>query len=148
MMYALNEDIIHGAPNAGSVSPYIVEFTSMLERCYNYGHTGSAKVIIRRLMDTFWLSLGIKHDGFPCLSPIFRPLLLGTTLSGLEKRLGSSWPSEVATKEPLFASSKAQIFAYGKTHWIVSIFSLQHRHDHSDVQHRSITVTSFSCYMP
>lgn len=91
----------------------------MLERCYNYCHTGSGKVVIRKLMDTFWLSLGIKHDGFPCLSPEFRLLLTSPSLSFVEYRLGSAWPSDTETLSPLFASSKAQIFAYGKKHWEV-----------------------------
>lgn len=125
-LYDLNKLIIHGG--AGHVSPYIVELISMLERAYNFGHTGSCKVIIRSLMDAFWLSLGIKHDGFPCLNARLRAMLSETNLDRIVEMLCNVWPSDPETKEPVCASSKAQIYAYGAAHWAVSLYSLDIRH--------------------
>ena len=41
----------------------------MLERALNFAHTGNTRVLSRRLMDHFWLSMGIVYDGVPSISP-------------------------------------------------------------------------------
>lgn len=104
------------------MSPFYVEMVSILERTFNFAHTGSSKVLIRSLMDGLWISQGIITDGYPA----FHPRLAGVlTLNGYQPALDtiqSIWPRH-RLGDPMEASKCAQIYSYGTEQWGVSVDS-------------------------
>lgn len=99
---------------------------SMLERTLNFAHTGSGKVLSRKLMLPFFLSLGILHDGAPCLNKAFL-----SYKSLFEKRQviinSSFWPrTPKPNKRPIMGSLRVQELTYGKLHSQVSLFPFHH----------------------
>ncbi|KAI0069402.1 hypothetical protein K474DRAFT_1714289 [Panus rudis PR-1116 ss-1] len=50
-------------------SGYIVELIAVLERAYNFSHTGHAKVISVGLMNALWCGKSLIKLGTPCLNP-------------------------------------------------------------------------------
>ena len=100
------------------VSPYMVEFISVLERTLNYAHTGNTGCIATTLMNPLWVGMSLIEHG----SPTFRDIVdLGT--SGDGGRVGvpeNLWPRHSITKMPLTASKRSQILTYGAIHWEVS----------------------------
>jgi hypothetical protein len=103
--------------NPTQVSPFLTEFMAIIERSYNFAHTGSAKVVVRKLMDQTWLSLGLKHDSFPTLSPTFARLLTpGTNMSS---HLARIWPVDTKTGEPMTSSGRSHKLNFGLDSWEV-----------------------------
>ncbi|KAF8422582.1 hypothetical protein L210DRAFT_931249 [Boletus edulis BED1] len=94
---------------------YVIEMVAMLERVLNFGHTGNAQVLVKRLMDRAWLSLGLLMDGFPCISPDFIAYeTLGTkTVIPVKNK----WPVDPCTRRPLTASKRVQQLTYGDLHY-------------------------------
>ncbi|KAF8122097.1 hypothetical protein EV363DRAFT_1405218 [Boletus edulis] len=97
------------------VDPFELETIAMLERALNYAHTGSARVLTRRLMDRAWLSLSVMQDGLPCISNSF--IQAGSLSSGLISIWREKWPVHPVTRMPLTASQRSQELTYGKPHF-------------------------------
>ena len=100
------------------VSPYVIEIVAMLERVLNFAHTGNAQVLVKKLMDPAWLSLGCLLDGFPCISPNFvehQSLGTNSVLPVITK-----WPINNQTHRALTASKRVQQLTYGDVHYEVS----------------------------
>ncbi|KIJ58123.1 hypothetical protein HYDPIDRAFT_171398 [Hydnomerulius pinastri MD-312] len=111
------------------VSPYDVEFMAMLERALNYGHTGSGKVLSRKLMDRAFMSLGIVHDGFPCINKTY--LSFGDLSVRKVSVNAAQWPLNSATMQPLTCSKRAQQLTYDEKHYQVispSISTMANQH--------------------
>lgn len=100
------------------VDPVELETVAMLERALNYAHTGSARVLTKRLMDRAWLSLSVVNDGLPCISNSF--IQAGSLSSGLVTVRRDKWPVHPITRIPLTASQRSQELTYGKAHFAVS----------------------------
>ncbi|KAI5995892.1 hypothetical protein EDD15DRAFT_2195367 [Pisolithus albus] len=99
------------------MDPCTIEFVSMLERTLNYAHTGNAAVLCKRLMDRTWLSLGLIHDGFPCLSNAF--IAHGSLTNGQLTVRADGWPTDPSTHRPLTSSRRCQELTYGSDHYKV-----------------------------
>ncbi|KAG9311945.1 hypothetical protein JVU11DRAFT_8206 [Chiua virens] len=98
-----------------AIDPSVVEMVAMLERALNYAHTGSARVLTRKLMDRSWLSLSVIKDGLPSISPKFithASLSTGLIMIELDK-----WPVDKATSRPLTASRRTQELTWGLDHY-------------------------------
>jgi len=107
--------LIHGF----TPDPCVIETIAMLERSLNYGHTGSARVLTRKIMDRAWLSMSVIHDGLPCISPMFiRPASLSTGLITVQS---DKWPVDRSSHRPLTASKRTQEITWGESHYQVSI---------------------------
>lgn len=96
------------------VEPYWVEILSLFDRVTNFAHTGNPNVLMRGLMRSTWLSLGILETGYPSLWP------------GIERPVGSSlvvrsllWPCDDEGR-PRMSSLNAQEIVYGPRHAEVS----------------------------
>jgi hypothetical protein len=103
--------------NITQVSPFLTEFMAIIERSYNFAHTGSAKVVVRKLMDQTWLSLGLKHDSFPALSPTFARML--TPDANMSAHLARIWPLDSKTGEPMTTSGRSHKLNFGLESWEV-----------------------------
>ncbi|KAF8427113.1 hypothetical protein L210DRAFT_865517 [Boletus edulis BED1] len=102
-----------------TVNPYHIEFMSMLERSLNYAHTGSGKVVSRKLMLPYFMSLGILHDGIPCLN---KRLVAFTDLMSNKLVVDTNfWPRIPHNRHPLMGSNRVQELTYGKPHMHQSI---------------------------
>lgn len=102
---------------ANAPSPQYVELIAVLERAYNFAHTGAAKVIVRGLMNRLWIGRAIV-DG---LMPFFLPALKFIGPDLLQPELSMSvWPIDKKTNRPLVASKRAQELTYGSQHFMVS----------------------------
>lgn len=103
------------APN-----PYHIELMAICERVYNYGCTGNARVLPKKLMDKTWTSLALVEQGFPMLWP-------GLSFGADSKSPivhDADWPVHPVTRYPLVASQRVQEFNFGKSQWEVSSFSV------------------------
>lgn len=109
-----NSEIVLGT----DVSPYDIEFMAMLERTLNYGHTGSGRVLSRRLMDRAFMSLGIVHDGFPCINSSY--ISFGDLSLKKVSVNTAQWPMNTSTMRPLTCSKRAQELTYDEKHYQVS----------------------------
>ncbi|KAG2029409.1 hypothetical protein BDR03DRAFT_1018433 [Suillus americanus] len=97
------------------LDPCVIEVMSMLERALNYAHTGNAQVLCRRLMDRAWISLGLIHDGLPCISDAFisnASLVINKVVIRQDE-----WPVDRQTRRPLTSSRRSQELTYGKDHY-------------------------------
>ncbi|KAG2737670.1 hypothetical protein P692DRAFT_20883334, partial [Suillus brevipes Sb2] len=99
------------------LEPCVIEVMSMLERALNYAHTGNARVLCRRLMDRAWMSLGLIHDGLPCISDTFISSASLITASSKVVIRQDGWPVDQQTRRPLTSSRRSQQFTYGKDHY-------------------------------
>ncbi|EPQ50156.1 hypothetical protein GLOTRDRAFT_97197 [Gloeophyllum trabeum ATCC 11539] len=92
---------------------YYIELMSVLERALNFCHTGSVRVIERRLMTALWTGLALVKDGPPCLNPLLISLSLGdrTAITFSHDR----WPTQDLF--PALASGRAQSLTYGNAHF-------------------------------
>lgn len=99
------------------IDPYHVEFMAMLERTLNYAHTGSGKVITRKVMTPSFLAQSLVHDGFLCLNKRIVSFPELTTKSLL--LLDNTWWART-DKRPLMASLRVQELTFGKLHARVS----------------------------
>jgi hypothetical protein len=104
--------------NLSQVSPFLTEFMAIIERCFNFAHTGSGKVLVRSVMDQTWLSLGLKHDSFPVLSPAFTPLF--NPQAKMARHLAKIWPLRPNSRQPITTSNRAHTLTYGFDSWLVS----------------------------
>ncbi|KAI6008094.1 hypothetical protein BKA83DRAFT_4506125 [Pisolithus microcarpus] len=105
------------AGNQRMMDACTIEVMSMLERTLNYGHTGNAAVLTKRLMDRAWLSLGLINDGFPVLSDMF--IAHGALQQGDIMVRRQSWPVEAETCRPMTSSKRSQQLTYGEAHYEV-----------------------------
>ncbi|KAG9308132.1 hypothetical protein JVU11DRAFT_12486 [Chiua virens] len=97
-----------------AIDPYHVEFMSMLERCLNYAHTGSGKVLCKKLMLPHYMCLGIIHDGFPCLNQQVVPFMqLSMKVLHVETKFWARCPED---DRPLMGSKRVQELTYGKAY--------------------------------
>ncbi|KAI6016457.1 hypothetical protein BKA83DRAFT_4545281 [Pisolithus microcarpus] len=103
------------AGNQRMMDACTIEVMSMLERTLNYGHTGNAAVLTKRLMDRAWLSLGLINDGFPVLSDMF--IAHGALQQGDIMVRRQSWPVEAETCRPMTSSKRSQQLTYGEAHY-------------------------------
>ena len=94
-------------------SYFATEIIAMLERALNFAHTGNTRVLSRRLMDHFWLSMGIVYDGVPSISP---SLGISTESNQLVNVNADLWPIDKQTNRPLTCSLAAIKFAYSEAH--------------------------------
>ncbi|KIJ57738.1 hypothetical protein HYDPIDRAFT_44798 [Hydnomerulius pinastri MD-312] len=117
-----NSDVVFGT----DVSPYNIEFMAMLERTLNYGHTGSGRVLSRRLMDRAFMSLGIVHDGFPCINSAY--ISFGDLSSRKVLVNTAQWPMNTSTMRPLTCSKRAQELTYDEKHYqkYEALFTIRH----------------------
>jgi hypothetical protein len=98
------------------IPPYVVETLAMLERTLNFSQTGNTKVLCKKMMDYFGLSLGLIQDGCPMLrSDIITFDENEETVSILHVK----WPTKPKTTEPLVASMKSHTLNYGHSHFEV-----------------------------
>ncbi|KAF8545690.1 hypothetical protein OG21DRAFT_1528317, partial [Imleria badia] len=112
-----------------------VEVMSMLERTLNYAHTGSARVLCRKLMLPSFLSLRIIHDGMPSLN---KRLLSYPGITSNKVEIDTTWwPRHPSTRHPLMGSKRVQELTYGLAHSqksearFVIVDAIQHPHSWS-----------------
>lgn len=99
------------------ISPYIIETVAMLERSLNYAHTGNGRVLMRKLMDPAWISLGCIADGLPCISEILisHPSFFQKSINVVMNK----WPVIGVGRQPRTASKRVQELVYGAKHYEV-----------------------------
>jgi hypothetical protein len=100
-----------------AVSPYVVEFTSMLERSLNFSQTGNAKVLTKSIMDQVGLSLGLVRDGMPVLRSGL--VIFDKTLEAVVVR-DAEWPVNARKQQPMVASVKSHTINYSLEQYNVS----------------------------
>ena len=88
----------------------------MLERTHNYAHTGNARVVATSLMNPLFVGMALIKHGMPTFSDILK---MGETSTDVPYILDKNWPRHALTKQPRFASKRAQILTYGNDHWEV-----------------------------
>ncbi|KAG9309729.1 hypothetical protein JVU11DRAFT_10103 [Chiua virens] len=112
------------------IDPQVIKMTSILERCLNYAHTGSAKVLPRGVMDVSWLSLGIIFDGMPTLSKDFASH--AALVAGNLQVIPHAWPVYQATMRPMTSSNRVQVYNYGDSHFetYYASFTIKHGMKH------------------
>jgi hypothetical protein len=103
------------------VNMYEVEFMAMLERTLNYAHTGSARVISRKVMAPHFLGLSMLHDGLPCLNPrvVSFPDMAQDSKVTIYTALWARTPAKKG-RQPLMALKRVQELTYGRAHMQVS----------------------------
>ena len=94
-----------------------VELLAVCEHLVNYGHTGSMRVLTTGLMRRLWPSRAIVDTGFPAFSSALT--FCGPTLTIPIMDI-STWPIDLETGYPLYASKRALELTYGKAHFLVS----------------------------
>lgn len=107
------------ASSTQQASPFLTECMAVIERTFNFAHTGSSKVLVRRVMDPMWLSLGIKFDTFPVFAPLFHPIL--ESRAPLADTLLRIWPLRPGTFEPLTTSKRAHVLNFSNNSWHVRV---------------------------
>ncbi|KIK22156.1 hypothetical protein PISMIDRAFT_11857 [Pisolithus microcarpus 441] len=137
------------AGNQRMIDASTIEVMSMLERTLNYGHTGNAAVLTKRLMDRAWLSLGLINDGFPVLADTF--IAHGALQMGNIMVRRQSWPVEADTYRPMTSSKRSQQLTYGEAHYEAyeARFTIQLAMENlPNTAYPNITDTSFrqACY--
>ena len=100
-------------------SPAMVELVAMLERTLNFMHTGNATCLVRRLMDSFWLSRSLLVDGLPSVNDqkvTFQNN--GDSVSVLMHI--ERWPTYPRTGIARSAAKASMLFRYGHDQFNVS----------------------------
>lgn len=49
-------------------NPDVLELCAIVERCFNFGHTGSSRVIATKSMNALWVGKALIQDGMPSFS--------------------------------------------------------------------------------
>lgn len=95
-----------------AVNPYVIEAIAMLERTLNFGHTGNASVLIRKLMGPARLSMGCLTDGLPCIADTF---IRHQSIKIKDLQVVSdNWPVvNRGTRQPHTASKRVLQLTYG-----------------------------------
>lgn len=117
-------------PGSDRVNMYEIELMAMLERTLNYAHTGSARVISRKVMVPHFLGLSVLHDGLPCLNPrlVSFPDMAQNSKVNVFAALWARTPQKKG-RRPLMASKRVQELTYGRAHMQVSFHRASERAD-------------------
>ena len=100
------------------INPYYLELTAMLERSLNFSQTGNTKVLTKKMMDHFGLSLGMVHDGSPYLRSDICSFEASTDSISI---FNQKWPTHPISNHPLISSTCSHILNYGKNHFEVQM---------------------------
>ena len=98
--------------------PYVLEFTSALERALAYAHTGNVKVLSSAVMKPLFLARGMVELGMPTIMKgIYELPFQGATPFVVNAH---AWPLIANKRGPAICSKSSHIFNYGEDHYMVS----------------------------
>ena len=100
------------------VLPYILEFTSALERTLAYAHTGNVKVLSSGVMKPLFLARAMVELGMPTiLKGVYELPFQGATSFTVAAH---TWPLTANKQGPATCSKASHIYNYGEDHYMVS----------------------------
>jgi len=99
-----------------TISPYVIEVVSVLERALAMAYTGDARVIVKDLMVPLGLKPSLLELGLPSITRLIR-FDVDKTEPFTHNR--GNWPL-TKRREPAVASTRAQTLTFGSDHYLVS----------------------------
>jgi hypothetical protein len=113
-----------------AVPQYYLELVALAERLLAFGYTGSARVLVKDIMQPFWTTLALAAN----TTPMINPRIVGTTSgSSMIKLWAHRWPLRNSDDLPARASSTALEHTYSaqlahvsdNIHWVATLWLLR-----------------------
>lgn len=100
------------------VGPYVLEFSSALERALAYAHTGNVKVLSSGVMKPLFLARAMVEMGMPTIiRGVYELPFLGATPFVVNPH---AWPLTTNRRGPAICSKSSHMINYGEDHYMVS----------------------------